>query len=117
MDRIEQYLIRAEARAKQQNISGAISDLDIIRKRSGLELIADRNPTISEEEVLTIIMEERRKELFTEWGHRWLDLKRTNRAEEALGDNNSFWQNTDVFYPIPSEERMKNPNLSQNDGY
>jgi len=113
----EQYLIRAEARAKQGQISEAIDDIDIIRGRAGLELLADIHPTITQEELLNEILEERRKELFAEWGHRWLDLKRTGKATEILGENNAFWENTDVLYPIPSEERMKNPNLSQNNGY
>lgn len=113
----EQYLIRAEARAKQGKITEAIEDLDVIRGRAGLDLIGDINPTISQEELLDKILLERRKELFAEWGHRWLDLKRTGRASEVLGENNSFWENTDVLYPIPSQERMKNPNLSQNNGY
>lgn len=113
----EQYLIRAEARAQQDNIAGAINDIDVIRGRAGTDLIADINPTINRDEILQLIMEERRKELFAEWGHRWFDLKRTGIAEEELGNDNALWQNTDVLYPIPSDERMKNPNLTQNTGY
>lgn len=113
----EQYLIRAEARAKQGKIADAINDLDVIRERAGLELLAETNPAIAQNQLLDKILEERRNELFTEWGHRWLDLKRTDKATEILGENNPFWGNTDVLYPIPSEERMKNPNLSQNNGY
>lgn len=113
----EQYLIRAEARARQGMLEEAIEDLDILRERAGLELISEINPTISQTDLLDIIMEERRKELFTEWGHRWLDLKRTNKAMEVLGDDNPLWDGTDILYPIPSEERRKNPNLTQNNGY
>ena len=113
----EQYLIRAEARANQGKIADAIGDLDEIRARAGIKRLADINPTIVKEELLDKILEERRMELFTEWGHRWLDLKRTGKATEILGVNNPFWENTDVLYPIPSEERMTNPNLSQNNGY
>lgn len=113
----EQYLIRAEARANQGMLAKAIEDVDVIRARAGLDLLVDINPSISKDELVNEIYEERRKELFAEWGHRWLDLKRTGRAEEVLGINNPLWENTDVLYPIPSEERMKNPNLSQNDGY
>lgn len=113
----EQYLIRAEARSMQNNLSGAIADIDIIRGRAGLELIGHTDHPINKEALLQLIMEERRKELFTEWGHRWLDLKRTGRAAEILGSDNPTWQNTDVLYPIPEEERIKNPNLDQNIGY
>lgn len=113
----EQFLIRAEARANQGNLSGAIADLDVIRNRAGLESIFELNPNITQEELLELIIEERRKELFAEWGHRWLDLKRTGRASAVLGEGNPFWKDTDVLYPIPGEERRKSPNLSQNDGY
>ncbi|MCM4161591.1 RagB/SusD family nutrient uptake outer membrane protein [Antarcticibacterium flavum] len=113
----EQYLIRAEARVMQDNLIGAIDDIDKIRSRAGLELLAETNPGISKEALRETIMEERKRELFTEWGHRWMDLKRTGRAAELLGANNSLWQDTDILYPIPEEERMKNPNLTQNAGY
>ena len=62
------------------------------------------------------IMEQRKKEFFTEWGHRWLDLKRTDRYENIWEDN-PLWEDTDLHYPIPTEERIKNPNLTQNPGY
>ena len=83
----EQFLIRAEARAMQGDLEGAIADLDMIRGRAGLPLIADINAGISKEELLTSILEQRKKELFTEWGHRWLDIKRlkgkTNKKSES----------------------------------
>ncbi|MEG9328983.1 RagB/SusD family nutrient uptake outer membrane protein [Salinimicrobium catena] len=112
----EQYLIRAEARARSGDLTGAISDLDVIRMRAGLEPIAQLNPNISETDLVTLIIEERNKELFTEWGHRWLDLKRTGMAEAKFEDTNG-WESTDVLYPIPESELIKNPNLIQNDGY
>ena len=61
-------------------------------------------------------MEERRKELFSEWGHRWFDLKRTGKATEVLSSN-PLWNATDQWYPIPEQERIKNTNLTQNPGY
>lgn len=113
----EQYLIRAEARSMLENLSGAIADVDMIRDRAGLALLAETNPEINKEELLNVIQQERRKELFTEWGHRWLDLKRMGNTDEILGNDNPLWQNTDVLYPIPEDERIKNPNLGQNNGY
>ena len=113
----EQYFIRAEAKAKQGNLAGAIEDLDVLRKRAGIKLLSETNPAVGQNEIMDIIMEERKKELFSEWGHRWLDLKRTGRAEEVLGANNPLWESTDILYPIPAQERMKNPNLTQNPGY
>jgi hypothetical protein len=112
----EQYLIRAEARAKQSNIDGALNDLDILRKRAGLNAITP----VSSFDVLNAIIDERQVELFTEWGHRWLDLKRLGRADEVLKPiklNN--WQSTDQLYPIPQNDINRNPSLRghQNPGY
>lgn len=112
----EQYLIRAEAKAMMDDLSGAIQDLDVIRVRAGIPSIAETNPDIGKTELLDLIIEERNKELFTEWGHHWLDLKRTGRAQNVFGESDT-WENTDVFYPIPEAERVKNPNLTQNNGY
>lgn len=113
----EQYFIRAEAKARQGNLAGAIEDLDVIRARAGIASLAELNPNVSREELLDLIQEERRKELFAEWGHRWLDLKRTDKAGEILRQNKPLWEETDLLYPIPEEERRKNPNLDQNNGY
>ena len=79
-------------------------------------MIVDTNPEITSEALLDTIMEERKKELFGEYGHHWLDLKRTKNVLEEFVDNPS-WQDTDIWYPIPEQERLKNPNLGQNEGY
>lgn len=114
----EQYLIRAEARAHQDHLTGAngaTADIDTVRVRAGLGVTtASTLP-----QILSAIEQEKRVELFTEGGHRWLDLNRWNRADAVLkplkGEN---WQMTDMRYPIPQEERNKNPNLNpQNPGY
>lgn len=113
----EQYFIRAEARAQQGKLTEAITDLDKIRERAQLPLISTTASGIGREPLLDSIQIERRRELFTEWGHRWLDQKRTGEASETLGAKKPSWQDTDVFYPIPEEEIGKNPNLTQNNGY
>lgn len=113
----EQYLIRAEARAQQSDLLNAIDDLDKIRDRAGLPLIKLTNPLISQQELLTAVQKERRVELFSEWGHRWLDLKRTGTAGAVLKQIKSQWQDTDVLYPIPYNETSRNPNVTQNEGY
>lgn len=109
----EQYLIRAEARAHLNNLDGANADVNVIRQRAGLT--AQNNPDVSS--MLAAIELERQKELFTEWGHRWLDLKRTNRASAILTPLKTDWQETDLLFPIPDAERVINTNLSQNPGY
>lgn len=110
----EQYLIRAEARARMGDIAGAQADINKIRTRAGL---ANTTAT-SESELLTAILHERRVELFTEHGHRFFDLKRTNQLDEALGPIKPGWNSTDQLLPIPEKELLVNPNLQpQNPGY
>lgn len=114
----EQYLIRAEAKAQQNELADAIADLDIIRERAGLPLIQDTSPAISQAALLLAIQQERRIELFTEWGHRWYDLKRAGRADAILSTKKLDWQSTDILLPIPQEDIEINRNLlPQNSGY
>lgn len=113
----EQYLIRAEARAHQGKLTEAIADLDKIRNRANLQLISNIAPNIKKEALLDSIRKERNRELFSEWGHRWLDLKRTKTALKILSNKKSSWHDTDLLYPIPEDEVNKNPNLTQNNGY
>ena len=71
------------------------------------------------------VEQERRVELFTEWGHRWFDLKRwpgiadvnKSRANEVLGAIKPDWQSTDEWYPVPRTELQLNSFLVQNPGY
>lgn len=113
----EQYLIRAEARAQQSKLQGAIADLDMIKQRAGLPLLSATNPGISQQALLEEILLERRKELFAEWGHRWFDLKRLEKATEVLAPKKTSWEPTDILYPISEDELNNNPNLNQNPGY
>jgi hypothetical protein len=110
----EQYLIRAEARAQQNDLSGAIEDLDTIRVRAGLPLLPS---TLDKAACLLAVEQEGRIELFMEWGHRWLDLRRTGRIDVVLGGEKSTWKPTDALYPIPFAEIQKNVFLTQNPGY
>lgn len=111
----EQYLIRAEARANQGNVSGSQEDLNVIRERAGLSQTAAGD----KDALLKAIEDERRFELFAEEGnHRWFDLKRTNRADVILGALKPAWQPGDALYPIPQVELVTNTNLlPQNEGY
>jgi hypothetical protein len=114
----EQYLIRAEARARQDKLAEAIEDLDRIRVRAGLPLVADENPGIGKEALISAIMHERRIELFCELGHRWFDLKRTDTVDEVLSTVKPGWTSNAVLYPLPEAELMSNPYLRpQNGGY
>jgi len=111
----EQYLIRAEAYAKSGNATASLDDINLIRKRAGLTVPLTG---LNANQCLEEIEKQRKFELFAEWGHRWLDLKRTNRASTVLLPvKGSNWSDTDVLYPLPDNELQRNPNLSQNIGY
>ncbi|UAY55752.1 RagB/SusD family nutrient uptake outer membrane protein [Arachidicoccus terrestris] len=118
----EQYLIRAEARVNLGKLTGAnsaVSDLDSIRNRAGLP------PTTvsSKEDLLNAILHERQVEFFTEWGHRWLDLKRLGKIDEVMSvvcpKKGGTWASYKALYPIPQSEIDKNPGMNgqQNPGY
>lgn len=110
----EQYLIRAEARAHLGDLNGAREDLNKIRHHAGLF----NTPAVSTTEILQSILHERRVELFSEYGHRWFDLKRFGQTEDALSSIKPNWKPTDVLLPIPETELLMNPNLApQNLGY
>lgn len=115
----EQYLVRAEARARQGKLIEAAADLNAIRSRAGLSMVADEETLATKEALLLAIEQERRLELFTEWGHRWFDLKRTNRADAVLSPIKPHWTPTAVLYPIPENQLLNNPGMTdgQNEGY
>jgi len=110
----EQYLIRAEAELNQNKIPAAQADINMVRFRAGLA-----NTLANDAASLKIAIEqERRAELFCEWGHRWYDLKRTGRAGIVLAPlKGTNWQATDSLWPIPQPEINLNPSLTQNPGY
>ena len=113
----EQYLIRAEARARQNNTNGAQTDLNTIRTRAGLpNTTANDNASL-----LAAIMHERQVELFTEWGHRWFDLKRTNTIDAVMNtvavQKGGTWSSYKALYPIPQTEINLDQGLVQNSGY
>ncbi|WP_240348347.1 RagB/SusD family nutrient uptake outer membrane protein [Longitalea arenae] len=115
----EQYLIRAEARVQLGDINGAQDDLNTIRNRAGL----DPTTVVDKNSLLSAILHERQVELFSEWGHRWFDLKRTGKIDEVmevvtpLKANGNAWQSYKQLYPIPLSELRSAPNLKQNAGY
>jgi hypothetical protein len=110
----EQYLIRAEAMAQQNNIAGSLADINMIRARAGLNQVGYTDKP----GIIAAVMQERRTELFSEWGHRWMDLNRTG-SSDALLEIVKYpnWQPTDAFYPIPQTEIQNNSRLTQNPGY
>jgi starch-binding outer membrane protein, SusD/RagB family len=118
----EQYLIRAEARAQLGRITEARDDLNAIRKRA----FSPEKPISANDKasLLIAILHERQVELFMELGHRWLDLKRTEKIDEImkgitpLKSNGSPWQSYQQWYPLPRTSDVEiASNLVQNEGY
>jgi hypothetical protein len=110
----EMYLIRAEARARQGNLTGAAADVNVLRRRA-------RAPELSvgnQADMLTAIERERVYELAFE-GHRWYDLVRTGRAGAVMSAFSSNWREAYERWPVPQTEIQRNPALrgQQNPGY
>jgi hypothetical protein len=125
----EQYLIRAEARIRQNKVSLGIEDLNLIRARAtdNEVPIQDQLPQLSKTQnqvdALTAVAHERRIELFTEWGDRWFDLKRTGKIDEVMTvvtpekSDGGAWKSYQQLYPIPASELKAAPQLVPNPGY
>ncbi|WPV67842.1 RagB/SusD family nutrient uptake outer membrane protein [Chitinophaga sp. LS1] len=109
----ELYLIRAESKAHLKDLNGALADLNIIRKRAGIKGLKAN----TQEQILSAIIQERRVELFSEWGHRWFDLKRSGNMDEVMKTKTSNWQAYQQLYPLMESELRANPYLKQNAGY
>lgn len=107
----EMYLIRAEARVRQnspEQIQAGLADLNVVRVRAGLTAIV----STSQADILTAILQERRVELAHE-GHRWFDLRRYNLTS-TLGIVDAFR----ALYPIPQREVLTSGGvIEKNPGY
>ena len=115
----EMYLIRAEAEANGATggVAAAITDVNVLRARAGLTALS---ASLNQAQVISAIARERQVELFAEWGHRWLDLKRTGKAHDvlsAIAGKQPWAGDYQLLYPIPPSEIQVNPRLLQNDGY
>ena len=111
----EQYLIRAEARLKGSaaDITGAKSDINVIRSRAGLP---DTNLSDAAS-LLRLIETERRYELAFE-GHRFNDIVRTGRAAEVFGAFDPIFKDSKYWVlPFPNNAILADDDLEQNPGY
>jgi len=110
----EQYLIRAEARARVgSNTAGALSDLNVIRVRAGLAASTTTAATILLDEIAL----ENRREFFCEQGFRWNNLRRTGQADAVLGALKPTYRPQAKLYPFAQSIINVNTNLVQNPGY
>jgi len=110
----EVYLLLAEALVQQDKLTEALPYLNKTKQRAGLSAIT--NP-VTKENMLTEILSENRREFFTEFGHRFFDLKRLGKLQ-ALQATKPNWKDYHQVFPIPQKEILLNTNLNpQNAGY
>jgi hypothetical protein len=112
----EMYLIRAEARARQNNLAGAAADLNLIRTRAGLA----NTSAAAQNDLIEAVIKERRVELFHENASRWFDLVRTGKADallSVLSYKKANWKPYMVLFPIHQDVLNANPKLGQTPGY
>lgn len=91
-------LMNAEAKVRKGQNGDA--PLNLVRKRAGMAPISGAT--------LDQILEERQVELAIEWGERFYDLVRTDRAAQELP---GFVKGKSEYYPIPQDQIDLNPNL------
>jgi len=104
----ELFLIRAEARAQQNNLPGALADLNKIRARADVPA----STAATQADIIKAIETENSIEFAFE-AHRWFDLVRTGRAGDVLGlTNTNLW-----LFPIPYSDIQSDPDVIQNPGY
>ncbi|WEK33539.1 MAG: RagB/SusD family nutrient uptake outer membrane protein [Candidatus Pseudobacter hemicellulosilyticus] len=112
-------LTKAEALARNNKLSDAVTELEKIRTRAGL-----LNPLpsdISSGALLDTIALERKRELAFEAGNRWFDLKRTGKALAVLQPIKPDFEEYRALLPYSAGASSTvigvNPNMKQNDGY
>lgn len=125
-------LLAAEATVRSGgSIASAIDLVNQVRARARNSVTpaatepADVSAPATPDAALDIIFEERRLELAAEEAHRWYDLRRRHLAGEINLENLEFdslneefdFQEFNLYFPLPENEVIQNPNLNQNPGY
>lgn len=121
-------LMLAESYNETDQIDKAVNCINQVRQRPSTNLPELNSGPVwlearTKEDVFNRIMQERAVEFPAE-GHRYYDIKRWELGVEMLNGNeidflgntlyvNKF-ENKDYFWPIPTAEMDRNPNLTQN---
>ncbi len=79
----ELILISAELSARAGNSAAAVDAINIVRNTWG---VGDYTGGTSQDELIDEILFQRRYSLWNEGGHRWIDLRRTNRLNADFVD-------------------------------
>lgn len=118
----EAQLFLAEAHARSGSIGTAVDILNLRRDELGLPRVQfDPDPA----EALDLILEERRRELFLEGGHRLNDMLRFRGTPHEIpflgepgsihpdgADQTGLEYGDATCFPLPDVERSGNPNIS-----
>lgn len=109
----EMFYIGIEAGIYMGEVNQAMTWWNTLRNRYGL---GEYQNIPSNWE--NLLLEERRHEFFCEFGHRFMDLKRTGKLSSIMLINKPQWKDVYKNFPIPEAELLLNPNLlPQNEGY
>ena len=107
----EIYLIAAEAANELGNTDAALTNLNVVRGRVHLGEITNTA------NLRQAIWNERRLELAFEHD-RWFDLVRTGQAAAAMeAAGKTFIVGTHELFPIPYDQLIQTPTMSQNPNY
>ncbi|SHL80333.1 RagB/SusD family nutrient uptake outer membrane protein [Chryseobacterium polytrichastri] len=110
----EAYLLLAEALVQQNKLPEVLPFVNATRQRAGLTALTGAT---TQSLLLSEIVLENRKEFFTEMGHRFLDLKRTNLLNTLVSVKPN-WKSYHDVWPLPQPEILLNAYLNpQNNGY
>lgn len=108
----EVLLIKAEALAQLGNLENALVSLNKVRERVELSPVSG----LSKNELIQKIWDERRLELAFEHD-RWFDLIRTRQAPEAMAIHGKDFQEKHWLFPIPENQIIQTPSITQNPGW
>ncbi|MBO9633404.1 MAG: RagB/SusD family nutrient uptake outer membrane protein [Chitinophagaceae bacterium] len=111
------YLCRAEARMRQNKPDLAVEDINAVRRRAGLQDLG----SLAIPALLNALLQERSVEMFTEFGARFLDLKRLGVINSVMPSvcaaKGVKWETWKSLFPIKIQDVQRNPNMKQNEGY
>lgn len=108
----EIYLILAEAANELGNSTQALTALNEVRRRVDLDPVT----TTDQAQLRQAIWKERRLELAFEHD-RWFDLVRTGQAKTAMAANGKSFLDRHVWFPVPENQRIQTPEMTQNPGW
>ncbi len=112
----EMYLIRSEARANLNNISGAVDDINVIRDRAGLDELED---TITKDQLISALEHERWVELFCRMVRQVVQSEKDRQGRYCAATDQTAMEIISATLSCSAKgERQANPNLNpDNTGY